>query len=86
MVETEIQIPYNIEAEQNILGLILNNNENLNKVGDILKAGYFYLPIHEQIYNAIVKLADKGLISDPITLKNYFSKEKSLNNPYSYLI
>jgi replicative DNA helicase len=24
--------PHNIEAEQNLLGLLLNNNENMNKV------------------------------------------------------
>ena len=85
-----MQVPYNIEAEQNILGLILNNNENLNKIGDILRAEYFYLPIHEQIYVAIVKLADKGLVSDPLTLKSYFSKESifvdNQTDSYKYLL
>lgn len=83
-------MPYNVEAEQNILGLILNNNDYLNKVGDILKTEYFYLPINGQIYQAILKLADRGMISDPLTLKNYFRKESIFSDnetdSYQYLI
>ena len=83
-------VPYNIEAEQNILGLILNNNENLNKIEDFLRAEYFYLPIHKQIYESILKISEKGLISDPLILKNYFSKEaifkENETDSYQYLL
>ena len=88
--EFKKRTPYNVEAEQNILGLILNNNDYLNKVGDILKAEYFYLPINGQIYQAILKLTDRGMISDPLTLKNYFKKESIFSDnetdSYQYLI
>ena len=82
--------PHNIKAEQNLLGLLLSNNENLNKIGDLLKREYFYLPIHGKIYEGVSKLMDKGLVSDPITIKNYFAKEAIFNesqtNSYKYLL
>lgn len=82
--------PHNVEAEQNVLGLLLVNNENLTKIADLLKGEYFYLPIHQKIYEGIIKLVDKGLVSDPITIKNYFTKEaifsNSQTNSYEYLL
>ncbi len=82
--------PQNIEAEQNILGLLLNNNENMNKIGDVLKEEHFYLPLHAKIYQGISKLMDRGLVSDPITIKNYFAKEEIFKdtqiNSYEYLL
>ncbi|WHA05158.1 replicative DNA helicase [Candidatus Bandiella numerosa] len=82
--------PHNIEAEQNLLGLLLNNNENMNKIGDVLREEHFYLPLHAKIYQGIGKLMDKGLVSDPITIKNYFAKEEIFKdaqiNSYEYLL
>ena len=87
---SRVIMPHNIEAEQNLLGLLLNNNENMNKIGDVLKGEYFYLPIHTKIYEGISKLMDKGLVSDPITIKNYFSKDEIFDNSqvssYEYLL
>ncbi len=82
--------PHNTEAEQNLLGLLLNNNENMNKIGDIIKKEHFYLPLHSKIYEGINILMNKGLVSDPITLKNYFLKEEIFKeaqiNSYDYLL
>ncbi len=85
----EVIVPCNIEAEQNLLGIILSNNEYINKVGDILNPDHFYVPIHSKIYDAIIKLFDKGMNSDPITIKNYFAKEKVFLgdiSSYDYLL
>lgn len=82
--------PHNIEAEQNILGLLLNNNENINKIGDFLTEDHFYLPLHGKIYHGITQLMDRGLVSDPITIKNYFASEKIFQDvqisSYEYLL
>jgi len=82
--------PNNIEAEQNLLGVILTNNENINKVSDILREENFFLPLHAKIYKGINILVNKGLLADPITLKNYFQKEELFKNSqtssYSYLL
>ena len=47
-------VPCNVEAEKAVLGAILNNNENLNKIGDFLLSQHFYVPIHRKIFEAII--------------------------------
>lgn len=71
-------LPCNIEAEQIILGGVLNNNEVLNQIADFLLTDDFYEPVHSRIYDAIVRLNNRGLIASPITLKNEFDKDEAL--------
>ncbi len=71
-------IPHNIMAEQMLLGAILTNNEAIHKVNDFLLAEYFYEPIHQRIYETILLFLDKGIVANPITLKNYFDKDEAL--------
>ncbi len=70
--------PYNVEAEQLVLGNILTNNENLTKIADFLFVSHFYVPIHQRIYESIIKFVDRGLIATPVTLKNIFEKDEAL--------
>lgn len=70
--------PYNIEAEQVILGAILTNNDLITKVQDFLNADHFYEPLHNRIYSSIISFMDKGLIATPVTLKNIFDKDEDL--------
>ena len=82
--------PHNIEAEQNVIGLLLNNSENINKIGDILSEEHFYIPLHRKIYQGISKLIDRDMTPDPIIMKNYFAKEdifKELQiDSYEYML
>ena len=39
----------------------------------------FYDPAHTKIYEVIEILNNKGMIANPITLKNYFEKDDMLN-------
>lgn len=70
--------PYNIQAEQSVLGAILVNNDALNRVAEYLTPELFYEPVHQRIYDAILKIIDRGLVATPVTLKNYFDKDKAL--------
>ncbi len=83
-------VPFNYEAEQAVLGAIINNNEYINQIGDILKAEHFYSNFHKKIFETISKFYERGLISTPITLKNYFDVEneaKEINfTPLEYLV
>jgi replicative DNA helicase len=72
------KLPYNIEAEQVLLGGLLQNNEYINKVADFLLAEHFYEPIHQRIFEAITNLYDKGIIANPVTLKNRFEQDEAL--------
>lgn len=70
--------PYNLEAEQSILGALLLNNSSLEHVGDFLRPTHFADAIHGQIFEAMTRLIDRGQVADPITLKDYFDKNEAL--------
>ena len=80
------ELPNNIEAEQSVIGSILLANEIFDEVNLIISNKNFYDPIHKKIYEALEKLIFRGLLANPITLKNYFEKEKDDLNIPEYLV
>jgi replicative DNA helicase len=71
--------PQNIEAEQSVLGGILLNNQALNSVLEVLKAGDFYSEAHRKIYAAIVELSERNEPSDLVTLSSILRDRKHLD-------
>tara|TARA_B100001057_G_scaffold500195_1_gene614021 strand:+ start:738 stop:2171 length:1434 start_codon:yes stop_codon:yes gene_type:complete len=71
--------PSNLEAEQALLGSILVNNDIIDEVSTIVSSSIFYDPAHVKIYEVIESLNNKGMIANPITLKNFFEKDNMLN-------
>ncbi len=80
------ELPNNIEAEQSVIGSILVTNEIFDEINTIISASNFYDPMHQKIFSAIENLIYKGLLANPITLKNYFKDEKDDLNVPEYLI
>ena len=70
--------PHNIEAEQALLGSILVNNDIIDEISTIVNATTFYDPAHVKIYEVIESLNNKGMIANPITIKNFFEKDNML--------
>ena len=77
--KTENKQPSNIEAEQALIGSILVNNDIIDEVSTIIRPSIFYDPAHIKIYEVIENLNNKGMIANPITLKNYFEKDNMLS-------
>jgi len=77
-INNDTQIPKNIEAEQTILGSILANNELYDEITDQIDGGYFFDPVHQKIYKIISNLISKGLLANPITIKNFFNSNEEL--------
>ena len=71
--------PSNLEAEQALLGSILVNNDIIDEIANIVNSTTFYDPAHTKIYEVIETLNNKGMIANPITLKNFFEKDNMLN-------
>ncbi len=71
--------PCNLEAEQALLGSILVNNDIIDEISNVVNPHIFYDPSHVKIYEVIESLNNKGMIANPITLKNFFEKENILN-------
>jgi len=87
IVQSEInELPNNIEAEQSVIGSILVSNELFDEINMILTSKNFYDPMHQKIFSAIEKLIYSGMLANPITLKNYFEKEKDEINVPDYLV
>ena len=74
------EIPSNVEAEQHLLGSVLVNNDIIDEIANIINSEKFYDPIHIKIYEVIENLNNKGMIANPITLKNYFEKNQGLDD------
>jgi len=72
------QMPCNIEAEQAVIGSILVSNEIYDEISPIIDSQKFFDPIHLKIYETIEKLISKGLLANPITLKNHFENNEGL--------
>jgi len=72
------QMPCNIEAEQAVIGSILVSNDIYDEISPLLDPQKFFDPIHVKIYETIEKLISKGLLANPITLKNHFENNEGL--------
>ena len=77
------ELPNNIEAEQAVIGSILISNEIFDEINIIITSNNFYDPMHQKIFEAIESLIYKGLLANPITLKNHFD---ALDHKSYYLL
>ena len=80
------ELPNNIEAEQSVIGSILVTNEIFDEISTIITSSNFFDPMHQKIYSAVESLIYKGMLANPITLKNYFENEKDELDVPEYLV
>ncbi|WP_375656780.1 replicative DNA helicase [Bartonella sp. CM120XJJH] len=82
------QLPYNIEAEQALLGAIFINNDSLDRVSDFLKPEHFFEPLHQKIYHVLSHLIKTGKRVDPVTIKPYIQMEEKIGDitVYQYVV
>lgn len=66
--------PYNLEAEESLLGSMLISKEAIITVIEIITIEDFYRKNNQEIFKAIVELHAKGEPVDPITLADYLKK------------
>ncbi len=75
---SNVSPPYNEEAEQAILGAILVNNRNYEKVSEFLQPEHFSKRVHRRIYALCRQLINQDMQADPITLRTYLEQDGSL--------
>ena len=68
--------PQNIEAEKSLLGSLMLDKNAIIKVADFLQSRDFYKQNHQEIYQAVVELFEKG---DPVDLLAVSSRLKEKN-------
>ncbi len=71
-----VSLPYNLEAEQSVLGCILIEPKCMEDVLMHLKPDSFYLPQHQQIFAAMVSMftGSNGAI-DPVLIADALAKD-----------
>jgi replicative DNA helicase len=62
------QPPHNLEAEEAVLGAVLAAGRLLPEVAALLEEADLYRPAHRAIWRAILRLADRGQPTDPVTV------------------
>ena len=85
--ETEV-LPHNIEAEQQLLGAILTNNDIFDRVSSLVKAEHFFDPVHQRIFEIAAARIQKNALASPVTLKAFLDDDaglKELGGP-AYLV
>ena len=98
MINIDKQIPpQNLEAEEAVIGAIINNPQSLLKVSEFLSADNFYKPSNKLIYEAMCALMGKNVPIDLLTLSEHlksidklemaggrqYINEIAINNPTS---
>ena len=75
----------NIEAEIALIGCILWDNRNYEKISDYLSEEHFVDQNNQIIFKTIKNLLDKNILVSPITLKNYLPEDSNGFNKIKYL-
>jgi replicative DNA helicase len=81
-------LPHNIEAEQQLLGAILTNNDIYDRISTVVKAENVFDPVHQRIFEIAAARIQKNALASPVTLKAFFDNDdglKELGGP-AYLV
>ena len=71
-------LPANLEAEAAFLGAVLIDNKVIEELTTPLMADHFHEPVHQRIYERVLKLLDRNSVATPVTLKPYFESDEAL--------
>ncbi|MCI1478097.1 MAG: replicative DNA helicase [Clostridium beijerinckii] len=72
-------MPNNIDAEQAILGCIMNNTDKLLEVELMLLPDDFYIDKHKKIYEIVISLFNRGIGADLVTVLEEIRKKDLLD-------
>ena len=75
--ETEA-LPHNIEAEQQLLGAILTNNDIYDRISSKVRAEHFFDPVHQRIFEIAAARIQKNALASPVTLKAFLEDDAGL--------
>ena len=70
-------LPHNNEAEEILLGALISDNNSIEFIENGLSDFHFYIPMLGRIFKAVIELANKDQIANPLTLDHYFADDSS---------
>ncbi|MBI1758074.1 MAG: replicative DNA helicase [Actinobacteria bacterium] len=72
------QPPQDVAAEQAVLGGMLLSKDAIADVVEVLRAGDFYRPAHQTIYDTVLDLYGRGEPADPVTVSAELTRSGAL--------
>ncbi|MCE8539594.1 replicative DNA helicase [Ruegeria pomeroyi] len=77
-VQNPDTMPHSVEAEQQLLGAILTNNDLYDRVAQIIGPEHFYDPVHARIWEVAAARIAKNALASPVTLKSFMAEDAGL--------
>jgi replicative DNA helicase len=71
-------LPHNTEAEQQLLGAILTNNDVYDRISALVRAEHFFDPVHARIFEIAAARILKNALASPVTLKAFLEDDPGL--------
>lgn len=72
------KLPSNLEAEAAFLGAVLIDNRVIEELSTPIRPDHFFEPLHERIYERVLKLIERNATASPVTLRPYFESDEAL--------
>ena len=73
-------LPQNVEAEAALLGALMIDNRLVEDVQLKLQPHHFFEPLHGRIYEAVLRLTDKNMVANPVTLRPLFEADEAMKD------
>jgi len=72
------KLPFNLEAEAAFLGAVLIDNRVIEELRTPIRSQHFFEPLHQRIYEKILKTVDRNATASPVTLRPQFEGDPAL--------
>ncbi len=73
-------MPHSIEAEQQLLGAILTNNDIFDRISQIVSREHFHDPTHGRIFEVAAARIHRNALASPVTLKAFLEDDEGLRD------
>ena len=71
-------MPHSIEAEQQLLGGLLNNNDLYYSLEDKVDPEHFYDPVHSRIFEIVSTRIKDGKLASAVTVNTFLTEDEGL--------
>ncbi|MAY20152.1 MAG: replicative DNA helicase [Erythrobacteraceae bacterium] len=76
--ESARKLPSNLEAEAAFLGAVLIDNRVIEELQTPIRPDHFFEPLHERIYERILRMIERNATASPVTLRPHFEADEAL--------
>lgn len=71
--------PHSVEAEQQVLGALMLDNDLAHKLGGVVAGADFYDPVHARIFENIMGMIEVDKLASPVTIKAAMESDTGLS-------